>query len=153
MKLGIYLGSFSPFHAGHASVYLAAKNLFDKVILGIGQNPKKQTPDLNAHAKEVREQAQEFLLAHAIQEPVETFSYTHVEDLNTLLQVIKNNADLEYFFIRGLRTGEDFDCDLALFDYVDHDKVVYIPANPFRRAISSTRIREGEINIYGDLIT
>ena len=42
MNVGFYAGSFDPFTNGHLHVISTAAKLFDKVIVGIAVNPKKQ---------------------------------------------------------------------------------------------------------------
>lgn len=42
MKIGFYSGSFDPFTNGHLHVVKTSCKIFDKVIIGIGINPKKQ---------------------------------------------------------------------------------------------------------------
>src|SRR5689334_1216568 len=41
MKIGVYPGSFNPFHVGHLDIYLKAKMLFDKVFIAKMVNPGK----------------------------------------------------------------------------------------------------------------
>lgn len=41
MKIGFYAGSFDPFTVGHLHIVKVASKIFDKVIVGIGVNPKK----------------------------------------------------------------------------------------------------------------
>lgn len=41
MKIGLFVGSFDPFHEGHESIVTRALELFDKVVVGIGVNPEK----------------------------------------------------------------------------------------------------------------
>ena len=43
VHIAIYAGSFDPITTGHLDVVRRARGLFDKVILGIGQNPDKQS--------------------------------------------------------------------------------------------------------------
>ena len=40
-KIGVYAGSFSPFHVGHADILHQALDVFDEVIVAIGHNPTK----------------------------------------------------------------------------------------------------------------
>lgn len=42
MKIGIYTGSFNPFHEGHQNVLERALKLFDKVIIAVGVNHSKK---------------------------------------------------------------------------------------------------------------
>ena len=41
MKIGLYPGSFNPFHKGHYNILLKAEKIFDKVIIARGINPEK----------------------------------------------------------------------------------------------------------------
>lgn len=43
MKVAIFPGSFDPFTKGHESVVLKALDVFDKIIIAIGVNTKKQS--------------------------------------------------------------------------------------------------------------
>lgn len=42
IKVGLYAGSFDPFHAGHMNILRKAELIFDKVIIGFAQNPEKE---------------------------------------------------------------------------------------------------------------
>ena len=41
MKIGIFAGSFDPFTIGHASIVRRALPLFDKIVIGVGINERK----------------------------------------------------------------------------------------------------------------
>src|SRR5688572_24427151 len=41
-KIGLFAGSFNPFHKGHFNVLQKAEKIFDKVIIAFGKNPEKQ---------------------------------------------------------------------------------------------------------------
>jgi pantetheine-phosphate adenylyltransferase len=41
MKIGVYAGSFNPFHKGHYNILQKAEKIFDKVIIARGYNPEK----------------------------------------------------------------------------------------------------------------
>lgn len=40
-RIGIFVGSFDPFTIGHASVVRRALPLFDKIVIGVGENNRK----------------------------------------------------------------------------------------------------------------
>ena len=39
--IGIYTGSFNPFHLGHLDILNKAKRMFDEVVIAVGHNPDK----------------------------------------------------------------------------------------------------------------
>jgi len=41
--IGVFCGSFNPFHKGHYNVLQKAEKIFDKVIIAFGKNPDKKT--------------------------------------------------------------------------------------------------------------
>ncbi|MFW5830247.1 MAG: pantetheine-phosphate adenylyltransferase, partial [Planctomycetota bacterium] len=43
MKLGLYAGSFDPPTLGHLDIIRRASSVVDRLIVGIGRNPEKQT--------------------------------------------------------------------------------------------------------------
>ena len=42
MRTGIFVGSFDPFTIGHKSVVDRVLPLFDRVVIGVGVNERKQ---------------------------------------------------------------------------------------------------------------
>jgi pantetheine-phosphate adenylyltransferase len=95
-KLGVYAGSFNPFHVGHLDILRQAQGVFDKVIIAIGRNPDKDgvereefptnNPALNGAS-------------------VVKFGGLLPDYLNQL--DVEIGEDYEMFLIRGLRNGED----------------------------------------------
>ena len=42
MKTGIFVGSFDPFTIGHDDIVKRALPLFDRLVIGVGVNERKQ---------------------------------------------------------------------------------------------------------------
>ena len=42
METGIFVGSFDPFTIGHASIVRRSLPLFDRIVIGVGINGRKQ---------------------------------------------------------------------------------------------------------------
>ena len=96
MKTAIFPGSFDPITLGHKDIIEKSLNIFDYVIIGIGQNSEKEYMFSADRRKQFVE---------------ETFkSINNIEvkiyDELTVDFCKKNNAD---FIIRGLRNVSDFE--------------------------------------------
>lgn len=94
--LGIYAGSFSPWHVGHANILHQAQNIFNDVIIAIGNNTSKMN------------EPEPFPEGH------EGLNGSVVVKFNGLLSDYLNQLDFELdgtdtkvILIRGLRNGDD----------------------------------------------
>jgi cytidyltransferase-like protein len=118
-KIGVYAGSFNPFHIGHEDIVTQAEGVFDKVIIAQGHN---------------RDKVQSYYIANPIQEFI---SYDGL-----LVDVFKDN---NYSLIRGLRNTEDLTSEIALkqtlIDAGFNNPVVYFTCKPELQHISSSMIR------------
>jgi pantetheine-phosphate adenylyltransferase len=93
-KIGVYAGSFNPFHVGHADILHQALEVFDEVIVAIGNNPLKD------NGKE----------PFPFNNPILKTAKVAVFDglLSDYLKLLNdNNENIEVFLVRGLRNGED----------------------------------------------
>ena len=98
MKIGFYAGSFDPFTVGHLHIVKKASQLFDKVVIGIGVNPKKT----RRYDKEKIKEAIEKLLN---KEELLNAECLIFEGLT--VDVAKEHGAT--FLIRGVRNGIDYD--------------------------------------------
>ncbi|MBE7075408.1 MAG: pantetheine-phosphate adenylyltransferase [Clostridiales bacterium] len=133
MKIGFYAGSFDPFTLGHLHIVKVASEIFDKVIVGIGVNPKKTRRFDKLKMKNAIEQ----LLKS---ENVNNFEVITFDGLTA-------DVACEYgakFLIRGVRNGIDYDFEenLALINQeISNIDTVYIRAGEYG-AISSSMVFE-----------
>lgn len=123
-KIGIYAGSFNPYHRGHKNIVDKAEKLFDKVIVAKGYNRDKvdsKTSELNLINEVV---SYEGLVTDLFNNPPE---------------------NVEYTMIRGLRNGYDLQYEDNLrkfiFDQNPDIQVVYIFCDRDYDHISSSMIR------------
>ena len=90
MKIGIYAGSFNPFHVGHYNILEKAEKIFDKVIIARGVNPEKnnmKTPLPNSLSnREV------FEYSGLLTDFINTLPYDNI----TLIRGLRNSVDLQY---------------------------------------------------------
>jgi pantetheine-phosphate adenylyltransferase len=130
IKVGIYSGSFDPFHLGHMDVLQKASLVFDKVIVAYGNNPEKGIRTI-----EIPTALNYF--------QVDTFSGLITDYISSI-----ENKNVDVTLVRGLRNGADLDYEanqLAFIkDIKPSVKVVYIPCDKKYEHISSSAIRNLE---------
>lgn len=88
-NIGIYCGTFDPFHRGHGNILLKAERIFDKVIIARGQNPEKGAHKFNLPEK----------IKHRQIENYDGLATTFIDRLGydvTLIRGLRNATDLQY---------------------------------------------------------
>lgn len=132
-KVAIFPGSFDPFTIGHQQIVEQALDLFDEVIVGIGQSATK-VPLLST---ELRLEAILETFAGNKKVKAEVFSGLVVEFAH------KKGAR---FLIRGLRNETDLAFELPMAHtnrcLAPDIQTVFLPTSPERAFISSTLVRE-----------
>ena len=93
-RIGVYAGSFNPFHVGHADILHQAFEVFDEVMIAIGRNPEKDKEMIEVFPRGNP------ILGNAI---VVTYSGLLSDFLNSLNFYGRGKV----FLIRGLRNGDD----------------------------------------------
>jgi len=85
-KIGVFAGSFNPFHVGHLNILEKAERIFDKVIIASGLNPEKTS----------------------VKEPLpKTIQNRQIEHYNGLLTDFLKGLQYPITLIRGLRDAND----------------------------------------------
>lgn len=133
MKIGFYAGSFDPFTNGHLHVVTQSAKLFDKVIVGIGVNPKKK----RRFDKELMQEAIEDVLARNNLYNVMVISYNN----------LSVDVAIDYkstFLVRGIRNGMDYEYEenmASINEEISELDTVYIRAGSLGN-ISSSMVME-----------
>lgn len=104
--VGIYAGSFYPFHKGHLNIVRKAEKMFDKVIIAKGYNRAKKDLLGNPEFDNVKQ-----IMRH--HEVIE-FPEQLVEFVNS-----KRSRYVEPVLVRGLRNGYDMDDEDNLVQFLD----------------------------------
>jgi len=131
-KIGIYPGSFNPFHKGHLNILQKAERIFDKVIIVKGVNPDKPKTDA------------------IFPESVSNRQILEWDGLITdLIKELETHSDVT--LIRGLRNGKDLDYEVNQLRFMEELypllNVCYIQCDKQYEHISSSAIRKlGEFN-------
>ena len=135
-NVGIYAGSFNPFHVGHMDVLHQAEKIFDKVIIAVGMNPEKtDQPDWDSVVRQRTAAITEQLPFHQ----VEAFR-------GFLAHYLESRAKVQdVTLIRGIRDGFDLRQEVIQLRYVQQFypelKVVYIPCKKEFEHVSSSWLR------------
>lgn len=137
-RIAIFPGSFDPFTNGHYDVVTRGTELFDKVIIALGNNSSKQ------RYFEVPK------MLELISEVFKDNDKVEVSDFQGLTADFAKQVGAN-FLLRGLRNTTDFEYENTIAQANRHVnknlESVFLITSPHLAAISSTIIRE--IHRYG----
>jgi pantetheine-phosphate adenylyltransferase len=134
-RIGIFAGSFNPFHVGHMNVIRKAERMFDKVLVCCGRNVGKGE--------------QPFVDEDRYKSVCATLPFHQVVHWSGLLTDLVTETEklgAEVHLVKGFRTDHDIPYEMALLWHMRRLKpdlsVVYIPCDHEYVYISSSSIRE-----------
>jgi len=122
--IGVFCGSFNPFHKGHYNVLMKAERIFDKVIIAFGKNPDKKDRSW----------------------PVPKIIQNHqMEEYTGLLTDFIASLGQDVVVVRGLRNSTDFQYEQNQYRYIQElmpeIKIINIFCDKEFEHISSSGIR------------
>jgi pantetheine-phosphate adenylyltransferase len=137
-RIAVFPGTFDPITLGHADIVRRAAEMFDRVIIAMGRNTKKQSLfPLEERLAWIRE-----IFKDDPRIEVDTYDELTVEYCR------RKGAN---FIVRGLRTSGDFEYEAHLAQVnrkLDSSiETIFIITSPELSNISSTVVRD--IIIYG----
>lgn len=134
LRIGVYAGSFNPFHNGHLNILKQAEKVFNFMVIATGVNPKK---------KYIPKES----LPDCITRMYKTFTYDGL--LTDALKSIANEYLLDLkdiTLVRGLRSEYDLNSEQNLRKYLKSMypelKVVYFLCDGEFEHISSSDLRD-----------
>lgn len=104
--IGVYAGTFSPFHVGHGDILHQSQKLFDKVIIAIGINSEKEQIE-----------KEKFPHGHKVLQGSEVVYYKGLLS-DYLNELDFKHDDSRIFLIRGLRNGQDLQYEQNQLQYI-----------------------------------
>jgi pantetheine-phosphate adenylyltransferase len=136
MKTAIYPGSFNPWHDGHTDILDKALQVFDKVVIAIGQNPDKPTLDLYSAAARIPENIQAYPDIELVTFDGLLINYILENPINTIVRGLRHGKDLE-----DERLQQYWNEDLAKKSGIYLPPTVYFVADRHLVHVSSTAVR------------
>ena len=135
MKICVYPGSFDPFTIGHLDVLMSAANLFDRVYVGVLNNPAMNPVFTPGERVDM------------INTVIESYGLRNMiaDQFDGLLVDYAKRIHAGYL-IRGLRAITDFEYEFQI-DAMNHHlapdiKTVYFMSLPAHSFLSSSTIKE-----------
>jgi len=130
MTIGIYAGSFNPFHKGHYDILLKAEKIFDKVIIVRGVNPDKA--------------ASSWVLPKTLMNR-EVIILTELELITDVVKKLQGDGENKVTLIRGLRNTHDLQAEINYYyilqDLMPDIQMVSIFTDRLLPHISSSLVR------------
>ena len=132
-RSAVYTGVFDPIHLGHLDVINRGSRLFDRLVVGVGNNPEK-TPFFS---QEERVELVERMVAPLGNVTVKKFDglavrFVRGEGARIMLRGLRTLSDMEYEFTMSLT-------NLALDNQIE---TVFLMAKETYSHISSTLLRQ-----------
>ena len=129
---GIFTGSFDPFTVGHDDIVRRALPLFDRIVIGIGVNERKQYM-LTAEKRKAQ-----ISRLYADEPKIEVKTYNDL----TIDFARRENAS---FIIKGVRSAKDFEYEREQADInrqLGGVETLLLYSSPKYSAVSSSLVRE-----------
>jgi pantetheine-phosphate adenylyltransferase len=126
-KIGVYPGSFLPFHIGHMNILEQAEKIFDKVIIAVGKNPDKKDDRLEWSPEKLLPFHEVAYYDGLLSDYLKTLNYADV----TVIRGLRSGYDLDYE-MQQLRILEDYGCKLPVSYFLCSKETTHISSSMIR---------------------
>ena len=132
-RIALFPGSFDPVTVGHVDIILRAAHLFDKLVIGVGNNSAKQ------YMFPLQDRIEWIRSTFSGDPRIEVISYSGLT-VNCCKEIGAR------YILRGLRSSSDFEYERSIAQmnhYMDQlIETVFILSSPQFSPVSSTVVRD-----------
>jgi pantetheine-phosphate adenylyltransferase len=132
-RIAVYTGVFDPIHHGHLDIIQRASRIFDKLVVGVGINPEKQT----FFTEEERVQLLKRVVAdypNVDVQPITGLAVLFVRQVGAYIMIrgLRTLSDMEYEFTMSL-TNQSLDTAIETVFLLAKDGFSYISGTLIRQ--------------------
>ncbi len=129
MKIAVYPGSFDPITNGHLDILKRALNVFDKVIVLVANNPKKQTTfDVNERIKIIKNVTKDMKNVEVDSTEGLVVAYAKKVGATALVRGLRAVTDFEYE-LQMATTNEFVDSSIDMVFFMTHLENTFISSS------------------------
>ncbi len=133
MKVGLFPGSFDPFHNGHLEMVERATRLFDEVVVAALRNPQKSQALFDLEERQ-----------SMLEEVAGPLPAVRIVSVSTLVVNVARDVGATAI-VRGLRAVSDFETEMQMAQMNHHlsgVETIFIPTSSNYSFIASKLVRE-----------
>lgn len=129
MRIAVYPGSFDPITNGHLDILKRALNVFDKVIVLVANNPKKQTTfDVNERIKIIKNVTKDMKNVEVDSTEGLVVAYAKKVGATALVRGLRAVTDFEYE-LQMATTNEFVDSSIDMVFFMTHLENTFISSS------------------------
>ncbi len=129
MKIAVYPGSFDPITNGHLDILKRALNVFDKVIVLVANNPKKQTTfDVNERRNIIKNVTKDMKNVEVDSTEGLVVAYAKKVGATALVRGLRAVTDFEYE-LQMATTNEFVDSSIDMVFFMTHLENTFISSS------------------------
>jgi pantetheine-phosphate adenylyltransferase len=132
MKVGVYAGSFNPWHEGHTDVLNKALKVFDKVIVLFAKNETKRSSQIKVNVELYKEYVKnKNIVIESLEEGKLLLDFCKEKEVTGIIRGLRDEKDLQYEK-NMLYWNEDLGSTIPTVFFICDRNLVHISSSAIR---------------------